>query len=71
MMYTHYPPPPPSLLYTVLSNRLGICPRDSDFEAAAMDAFEHRAGPDRFKVKVREPGEDLSTCVGALWARKK
>lgn len=29
------------------------CPRDANFEAAAMDAFERRAGPDRFKVKVR------------------
>lgn len=29
------------------------CPRDTEFETAAMDAFERRAGPDRFKVKVR------------------
>lgn len=29
------------------------CPRDAYFEAAAMNAFERRAGPDRYKVKVR------------------
>ncbi|CAM9890638.1 unnamed protein product [Choristocarpus tenellus] len=29
-----------------------VCPRDVDFEGIAMDAFERRAGPDRFKVKV-------------------
>lgn len=34
---------------------LKACPRDVDFEAAAMNAFERRGeGPDRFKVKVRE-----------------
>lgn len=33
---------------------LKACPRDVDFEAAAMNAFERRAeGSDRFKVKVR------------------
>lgn len=34
---------------------LKACPRDADFEAAAINAFERRAeGSDRFKVKVRE-----------------
>ncbi|CBJ26175.1 conserved unknown protein [Ectocarpus siliculosus] len=34
---------------------LKACPRDVDFEAAAMNAFERRAeGSDRFKVKMRE-----------------
>lgn len=32
--------------------RKGVCPRDTEFEAAAMDIFEDRTGPDRFKVKV-------------------
>lgn len=31
----------------------GVCPRDSEFEAVALDAFEQRAcGPDKFKAKV-------------------
>lgn len=35
---------------------LKACPRDADFEAAAMNAFERRAeGSDRFKVKVQRP----------------
>ncbi|CAM9158468.1 unnamed protein product, partial [Scytosiphon promiscuus] len=34
---------------------LKACPRDVDFEAAAINAFERRAeGGDRFKVKMRE-----------------
>eukprot|EP00752_Nemacystus_decipiens_P008508 g7598.t1 len=34
---------------------LKACPRDADFEAAAMNAFERRAEEsDRFKVKMRE-----------------
>lgn len=33
---------------------LKACPRDADFETAAMNAFERRAeGSDRFKVKAR------------------
>lgn len=32
---------------------LKSCPRDNEFEAAAIHAFERRQGPDRFKVKVR------------------
>lgn len=34
---------------------LKACPRDVEFEAAAINAFERRGeGPDRFKVKVRK-----------------
>ena len=31
---------------------LKSCPRDNEFEAAAIHAFDRRQGPDRFKVKV-------------------
>lgn len=44
----------------------GVCPRDSDFEAAAIDAFERRAGPDKFKVKV---GRQIADSHG--WVRGK
>lgn len=32
--------------------RNGVCPRDTEFEAAAIDIFESRTGSDKFKVKV-------------------
>lgn len=45
---------------------LKACPRDVDFEAAAMNAFERRAeGSDRFKVKVRAETRTC-TAVGLL-----
>lgn len=30
----------------------GACPRDADFEAAALDAFERKSGPDKNRTKV-------------------
>lgn len=46
---------------------LKACPRDVDFEAAAMNAFERRAeGSDRFKVKVRAETRAFSTKVVAV-----
>lgn len=29
-----------------------LCPRDSEFEAAALDAFERKSEEDRFKARV-------------------
>lgn len=40
------------------------CPRDTEFEAAAIDAFGRRAGPDHLKVKVRSMrGSRAGVCT--------
>lgn len=49
------------------------CPRDAEFEAAAMNAFERRAeGSDRFKVKVRTNcgTDDVSLVVSLMFCCK-